>query len=122
MEFGRPGHRDCPSDTRPKIAKKLKRDPELFLVAESDDGRVIGVIMGAWDGRRGWIHHLAVDDAYRNRGVGTALVNAVEERLRAMGCLKVNLLVRRENQAAIRLYRRLGYDDMVTIMAMGKEL
>ncbi len=91
-------------------------------MAESDDGRVIGVIMGAWDGRRGWIHHLAVDDAYRNRGVGTALVNAVEERLRAMGCLKVNLLVRRENQAAIRLYRRLGYDDMVTIMAMGKEL
>jgi len=45
-----------PSDRREEIEKKLARDPDLFLVAE-EDGRVVGVIMGAWDGRRGWLHH-----------------------------------------------------------------
>jgi ribosomal protein S18 acetylase RimI-like enzyme len=110
-----------PSDSRPEIAKKLQRDPDLFLVAE-EEGGVIGVVMGAWDGRRGWLHHLAVAAPARQRGVATALLEAVEERLRAKGCLKVNLLVHRGNAAARRLYRRLGYDEMEPFLAMGKEL
>jgi ribosomal protein S18 acetylase RimI-like enzyme len=116
-----PGIEIRPSDRRDEIAKKLTRDPDLFLVAEAD-GRVVGVIMGAWDGRRGWLHHLAVDVPYRQRGIGTALVHAVEEALRAKGCLKVNLLVRAQNDAARRLYRKLGYEDMTTILPMGKTL
>jgi ribosomal protein S18 acetylase RimI-like enzyme len=117
-----PGIEVRPSDARPEIAKKLGRDPDLFLVAEDSQGDVMGVIMGAWDGRRGWIHHLAVEESHRNCGIGAILIKAVEEALRAKGCLKVNLLVRRDNEAAMRLYRRLGYSDMSTIAAMGKEL
>lgn len=110
-----------PSDERDEIAKKLSRDPDLFLVAE-EDGRVVGVIVGAWDGRRGWLHHLAVAPDRRGRGIASALVAEVERRLKAKGCLKVNLLVFSGNEAARRLYRRLGYDDMTGIVAMGKEL
>ncbi|MBN1400037.1 MAG: GNAT family acetyltransferase [Anaerolineae bacterium] len=110
-----------PSDSREEIAKKLTRDPELFLVAEID-GQVVGVIMGAWDGRRGWLHHLTVAEAFRNWGVATALVCQVEEALRARGCLKVNLLVRESNQAARQLYRHLGYAEMGEFLPMGKEL
>jgi ribosomal protein S18 acetylase RimI-like enzyme len=49
------------SDTPEKIQKKRERDPQLFLIAETEDGRIIGAVMGSYDGRRGWINHLAVD-------------------------------------------------------------
>lgn len=116
-----PGLAIRPSDQPEEVEKKLTRDPDLFLVAE-EEGQVVGVIMGAWDGRRGWLHHLAVAEGYRNRGIGTALLLEVETRLKAKGCLKVNLLIRRNNPDARRLYERLGYQEMSTIIPMGKEL
>ena len=116
-----PGISLRPSDQPAEVEKKLMRDPDLFLVAE-EDGRVVGVLMGAWDGRRGWLHHLAVEETWRNRGIGTALLEEVERRLKAKGCLKVNLLIHRSNADARRLYERLGYQEMSTIIAMGKDL
>lgn len=116
-----PGVELRPSDRREEVAKKLMRDPDLFLVAEVDRC-IVGIMMGAWDGRRGWLHHLTVDTAHQGRGIGTALVREVEERLKAKGCLKVNLLVRRNSEAARRLYARLGYAEMTGILPMGKEL
>ena len=110
-----------PSDLREEIEKKLLRDPELFLVAEVGQ-QVVGVIMGAWDGRRGWLHHLAVAREQRGQGIGSALVARVEEGLRRKGCLKVNLLVAERNEAARGLYQRLGYSDMPGFAPMGKEL
>lgn len=116
-----PGVHLRPSDERPQVEKKLTRDADLFLVAELE-GRIVGVIMGAWDGRRGWLHHLAVDPAYRGRGIATALLREVEARLKAKGCIKINLLVFRDNLAARRLYEHLGYQEMTPVIAMGKEL
>ena len=110
-----------PSDRREEIEKKLLRDPELFLVATAQ-AQVVGVIMGGWDGRRGWLHHLAVAEAYRGLGIASALVGRVEEGLRSKGCLKVNLLMAQSSSAAQQLYRRLGYDEMPGFVAMGKEL
>ena len=110
-----------PSDETAEVSRKLERDPDLFLVAE-ESCDIIGVIMGAWDGRRGWLHHLAVEGAHRGRGIATALIAAVEERLSAKGCLKVNLLVDARNTRARELYARLGYAEMRGFVAMGKEL
>lgn len=115
------GVRLRPSDERSEIEKKLARDPELFLVAE-EDGAVIGVVMGAWDGRRGWLHHLAVRSDHRRQGVATALLDEVERRLASKGCLKVNLLVHRDSLEAQRLYARRGYQEITPYIAMGKEL
>jgi len=41
-----------PSDEPEALAQKLRRDLDLFLAAESD-GQVAGVVISAWDGRRG---------------------------------------------------------------------
>jgi len=109
-----------PSDRPEEVRKKLTRDPDLFLVATANDA-IVGVIMGAWDGRRGWLHHLAVAPSQRRRGIACALVTETEKRLRARGCLKINLLVRKVNDAARALYKELGYTEMSTIMPMGKE-
>ena len=48
-----------PGDDRSGVARKLEREGELFLVAE-ERGRLVGTVMGAWDGRRGWVYHLGV--------------------------------------------------------------
>ncbi len=118
---GAPGIELRPSDSRAEVAKRCQRDRELFLVAVRDE-LIVGVVMGAWDGRRGWIHHLAVSPQARGQGIARALVCALEEGLARVGCLKVNLLVRQENSTARNLYAGLGYAEMPSLLAMGKEL
>ena len=97
-----------PSDTARALERSRQRDPELFLVAEAT-GRPVGAVLGRYDGRRGWINHLAVDPDARHRGIGTALVRELEERLRRKGCSKVNLHVARSNATVGAFYERLGY-------------
>ena len=107
------------SDTLAEITKKVQRDPDLFLVAEAD-GRLIGSVIGGYDGRRGMIYHLAVAVEYRQQGLGAALMDEVERRLKAKGCLKSYLLVVAGNDDAVRYYQKRGWQEMdVTIM--GKE-
>jgi ribosomal protein S18 acetylase RimI-like enzyme len=100
-----------PSDTPVEIEKKLKRDPDLFLVAEAD-GRLIGTVIGGYDGRRGFIYHLAVGHAHRGNGVGGRLMEEVEKRLRSKGCLRCYLFVTPDNEEAKRYYERRGWQLM----------
>ena len=97
-----------PSDSAVEIERQRRRDPDLYLVAVVR-GRVVGAVLGRYDGRRGWINHLAVARAHRSRGVGAALVAEVERRLRAKGCPKVNLHVTRGNAGVTAFYATLGY-------------
>ena len=110
-EGGSPGTRISPSDDPIEIRKKLRRDPDLFLVAE-EGARIIGAVVGGFDGRRGMVCHLAVDTTERGRGFGLALMRELEERLRHKGCLKYYLLVTKENHDAIAFYQRVGCEVM----------
>jgi ribosomal protein S18 acetylase RimI-like enzyme len=109
------------SDTRDEIAKKVARDPDLFLVAESDDG-LIGTIIGGFDGRRGLIYHLAVAGGNREKGVGSQLLAEVEKRLQAKGCLKCYLMVLSDNVEAVQFYEHHGWQHMSNDLLFGKEL
>ena len=115
-----PGVSLSASDSREALALKLTRDPDLFLVAE-DAGQIIGTIIGAFDGRRGMVYHLAVAPEHRHRGVGTQLLTAVEKRLRERGCRRCYLMVLPENTSAQEFYRRQGWEIM-PVYLMGKEL
>jgi ribosomal protein S18 acetylase RimI-like enzyme len=97
-------------DLHAEIAEKLARDPGLFLVA-TDDDRVVGAVMGAYDGRRGWAYHLAVEPGRQRTGIGRAVMNALEAELRALGVKKLNIQVRADNAQAVGFYERLGYVD-----------
>jgi ribosomal protein S18 acetylase RimI-like enzyme len=99
-----PSHSDGPEG----LAKKLARDPELFLVAE-EEGRIVGTVMGSYDGRRGWINRLAVRPDRQGSGIATVLMAEVERRLAAIGCEKVNLLIEPDNAKVESFYARLGY-------------
>jgi ribosomal protein S18 acetylase RimI-like enzyme len=99
------------SDEPEEILKKLQRDPDLFLVAELD-GKIVGSVIGGFDGRRGMMYHLAVAQDHRKEGIASRLVDELEERLRAKGCIRYYLLVTRDNDLAIRFYEKRGWERM----------
>ena len=108
------------NDPHKDIARKLRVQRELFLVAEKD-GAVAGTIMAGYEGHRGWVNYLAVAAAWQRQGLGAQLMGKVEELLLAAGCPKISLLVRSSNTQVIAFYRALGYlqDEAVPL---GKRL
>ena len=114
-----PGIQVGRSDTPEEIAKKIQRDPDLFLVADYQE-EIIGVVMGGYDGRRGMIYHLAVEKEYQQIGVGTALMEILEERLREKGCLRSYLMVRKDN-IATQFYKKKGWQAL-DIFVYGKDI
>jgi len=108
------------SDTREEIEKKLQRDPDLFLVAEVD-GEIVGSVLGGFDGRRGMVYHLAVKKEIHGHGLGGALMDEIERRLKAKGCLRSYLLVRLNNSDVLEFYARRGWETM-DIHIMAKDL
>ncbi len=99
------------SDTPAEVQKKIQRDPDLFLIAESD-GEIIGTVIGGFDGRRGLIYHLAVSASFRGQGIGARLMEEIESRLRAKGCIKSYLVVMRDNAEAMKFYESIGWESM----------
>jgi len=119
-EHAGPGIHLRRSDEKEEIAKKLQRDPDLFLIAESG-GHIIGSVLGGFDGRRGLVYHLAVESSYRNKGIGTALMTELEKRMKQKGCIRTYLLVTRENTDAARFYEAHGWEQM-DLMIYAKNL
>ena len=102
------------------ICRKLKVNPEWFLVGLVD-GQVVAAVMAGYEGHRGWLNYLAVAPEFQRRGLARAIVAEAERLLRKAGCPKINLQIRTSNQGVIEFYRRLGYsvDDVVS---MGRRL
>jgi ribosomal protein S18 acetylase RimI-like enzyme len=102
------------------IQRKFDFQPELFFVALQND-KLIGSVMVGYEGHRGWLNYLAVLPEYQKRGYGRRLVEKAVDELKRLGCLKVNLQVRRSNIPAVDFYKHLGFkeDDVVSL---GKRL
>lgn len=112
------------NDPRLDIERKLEVQPDLFLVAaepSADRGVVIGTVMAGYDGHRGWLYYLAAAESHRGRGVARALVEEAERRLLAMGCPKVQLMVREGNEGVLGFYDSLGYERF-SVLNTGKRL
>ena len=112
--WGSVGLKPSRSDTKARIAHKLERDPELFLLAISQS-EIVGSVMGSYDGRRGWMNRLAVAPAWRGRGLARRLAEEVERRLVRIGCDKMNLLIEADNAAVGSLYEKMGYERVPLI-------
>jgi ribosomal protein S18 acetylase RimI-like enzyme len=118
-----PEYRDATKpqrNPRLSIANKLATQPELFFVAVLGE-RVVGTVMGGYDGHRGWLYSLAVDESLRRHGIGSRLVAHVEAALTALGCPKLNLQVLSAKNDVRAFYEALGYraDEVVSF---GKRL
>ena len=97
-----------PSDRAEALRARIAHDDGLFLLAV-EGGRVVGSLIGAWDGWRGGHYRLAVDPAVRRRGVATRLVEEVERRMRALGAERVAIRVFHGEPGAIAFWEALGY-------------
>lgn len=102
------------------IVRKLRVNPELFLVGDLD-GKIIATCMAGYEGHRGWINYLAVAPEHQRKGFAREVMQHAESLLRAAGCPKINLQVRSTNAAVIAFYEQLGFQiDAVT--SLGKRL
>ncbi len=108
------------NDPKKDIQRKRVVQSELFLVCE-EGNRIIGSVMGGYDGHRGWLYYLAVHPNHRQQKIGTLLVSEVEDRLKKRGCPKVNLMVRTGNSEVLSFYRRLGY-QVDEVVGLGKRI
>ncbi|WP_457557705.1 GNAT family N-acetyltransferase [Candidatus Harpocratesius sp.] len=96
------------SDTHEHIQRFATKNPDLFLIGLINN-RVIGVVMGAFDGRRGYVHHLAVHPDFRKQGIGSTLMKELMTRFQAQHVEKVHLFVERSNAGVIAFYKKLGW-------------
>lgn len=108
------------NDPTADIKRKLGCQRELFLVGERE-GRVIAAVMAGFDGHRGWVHLVAVSTACRRQNVGRAMMIEAEQKLRQIGCTKINLQVRATNRGVVSFYEKLGYAVEESV-SMGKRL
>ena len=101
------------------VDEKLSVD-EMLFVAE-DTGVIIGTAMAGYDGHRGWLYSVAVDPQQRRNGIGRGLVKLAIQKLKSVGCIKVNLQVRSTNTEVVKFYESLGFavEDRIS---MGKLL
>jgi ribosomal protein S18 acetylase RimI-like enzyme len=110
-----------PGDEAEGIRLKMKRDPDLFLIAE-EHGEIVGVVMGAWDGRRGWINHLAIKRSEQRKGIGTKLIRELERRLIKKGAKKVNAQIYKVNKKSLNFFKAAGYEVHSDLLMIGKIL
>jgi ribosomal protein S18 acetylase RimI-like enzyme len=83
--------------------------PGVVRLKAVNSKEMVGFIAG--DIRRlegvAWIATVAVLPAYRGQGIGSALLQACEEKIKMR---RIRLCVRMSNDTAIRLYERFGYE------------
>ena len=108
------------NDPEKDIHRKLSVGGEYFLVGEYEN-KLVASVMGGYDGHRGYVNYLVVSPRYRNRGFAHMMMSGIEKQLKAAGCPKINLMVRKTNIDTVEFYESLGYREDHSVI-LGKRL
>ena len=103
------------------INKYLQCNPLTCFVAEEKES-IIGVILSGHDGRRGFIYHLAVDQAYQRKGIGRTLVEAAMDALKGEGIHKVALVVYGGNAKGNAFWEKIGFETRPDLTYRNKNI
>jgi ribosomal protein S18 acetylase RimI-like enzyme len=98
-------------DSKKRIKIFLDKNPNSCFVAEHEN-KIIGTIMGANDGRRGFIYHLMVKPEYRKKGIGKKLLEKVEKNFKKDGIRKIYLVALKKNKTGNKFWENNGYVTM----------
>jgi ribosomal protein S18 acetylase RimI-like enzyme len=98
------------TDTPEMLARFLDRNPTCSYAAYAGT-RLIGAVLAGHDGRRGYLYHMAVKPDYRERGVGTRLVNAAVSAIKSEDIQKIHCLVKRDNIIAQQFWEACSFDQ-----------
>jgi GNAT superfamily N-acetyltransferase len=116
------GRSPSPEELQTEV-RALLEDPAggSVLIAEADGG-IVGVLSASWQraihvpGVYATIQDLWVDEAWRSRGVGAELVEAIASQARTRGVSRLEVGLPRETFAAIAstesFYKRNGFEHL----------
>lgn len=96
------------TDTSDDLRRAITASPAHILVAKVGS-RLIGSIIGTFDGWRGNIYRLAVHPDFRRKGIARALVNEIEQRLTQQGAKRITALVEKDHPRAMNFWEAVGY-------------
>ena len=109
------------SDSSPEVTRMLKHNPEFCYILElplAKETHIIGTVLGGFDGRRGWVHHLAILPEYRKKGYGKQLMTHLMQAFTKHGVVKFKLEITGDKPHLISFYLSLGWDlrsDLTTM-------
>lgn len=96
------------ADSREEIHRYLKHNPRLSFIAE-EGSQIVGAVLCGHDGRRGYIHHLAVNKAHRRKGIGKALVDHCLQSLELEKISRCHIFVYADNPNALKFWEDTGW-------------
>jgi N-acetylglutamate synthase len=108
-------------DSKGGIANYLKRNPGLSFIAR-DGKKIVGTVLCGHDGRRGYLHHLAVAPTYRKKGIGKKLTQQALDRLVSLGIRKCHLFVFEKNNDAQKFWQKIGWENRADLKLMSKNI
>jgi len=118
-----PGMGISEADSRARIADFLLRNRGFsFAARSSEGGTLVGTVLCGSDSRRGYLYHLAVDEGYRRRGIGTALAERALAALKASGVEKCHLMVIAGNESGAAFWRARGWTPREDIELYSKTI
>lgn len=109
------------ADEKEAIAAYLLRNPRMSFIARVS-GVVVGAILCGHDGRRGYIHHLAVESSWRRRGLAQKLVEKSLDELQAYGIGKAHVFIFNDNAQGIAFWRATGWERRFDISVISKTI
>ena len=109
------------SDQKEEIQRMLKRNPYTCLVG-IENNELISVVLGGFDGRRGYVHHLAVKPEKQSQGCGKAMMEELMKRFEDLKVIKVHLFVEENNKEVKDFYRHIGFKERTDLTDFSKTL
>ena len=113
------------SDKREELVRMLKHNPGLCLVMKDTiKNNILGAVLGGFDGRRGWVHHLAVHSSIQGKKYGTILMDELLRRFKERNVVKLKIEILKSNIGVIDFYKKIGWnlrDDLSTMSLSLKE-
>lgn len=108
------------ADAREPISRYLERNPGMSSAARIG-GRLVGTVLAGHDGRRGYLHHAAVDPGFRGRGVGRAVVSRAIERLAAEGIDRCHIFIFSTNATGQAFWRAVGWRERTDLKVYSRD-
>lgn len=99
----------------------IKLNPSSNFVAVEGE-KIIGTVFGAFNGKRGWVYHLAVHPKFQKAGLGSKLMEKVEYALKQVGAKRILLGVVKTNIQVLAFYKKNGYTKVDDAIWMGKDI
>jgi len=111
------------SDKHEELVKMIKYNPGLCLVLKDTLNQdILGAVLGGFDGRRGWIHHLAIHPSIQGKKYGSLMMDELLQRFKKRNVVKLKIEIFKSNKKVIDFYKKLGWDHRTDLSTMSLTL